>query len=340
MLKFIRQTACATLAAVSFTTVAIAGTVTDSYTSYWALGDSLSDNGNLNFLAYGVGTDWNYSNNIGTNTYYTGRFSNGPTWAEYVAQEFSDAGLATGNLAYGGGEALEPDSLFDFTPGLEYQRKALVDDYAGQFGSAPLVSLLMGANDIFEAIGSSDLIDIAQRAADAVTDAARFLSTHGVNDFLIGNLPDLGLTPAYSLLQPGLHDAAYDASVAFNARLAGNIAGLRDDGLNVVTLDIWSIMYDIIGAPADYGLSDTVHPCLYPDAASAAFFGDSQSCSDAESLTRLFFDSVHPSMRAHEATAQAALAALMPAPVPLPAGMPLLVGAVAGFAVIRRKRAA
>lgn len=316
---------------------AAAATIADAYSSYWALGDSLSDNGNLSFLAYAVGTELNYTDQTGTNSYYTGRFTNGRTWAEYVADDFTAAGKATGNLAYGGSEALEPDVFWDLTPGLDYQRKKLLNENRSDFGTNPLVSIVMGANDLLQAMGDSDILDVAVRAANKITSTARTLANNGVSDFLIANLPDFSTIPRYNLFQTSLKSTAKAATDAFNAQLYSNILGMRADGLNVATLDLHGILADLQADPASYGLTDAVRPCLYPSRAEASANGDAQSCSDSELLSRLFFDDVHPSARIHEAFGDAVREALAPAPVPLPASLPLMLGGVAILGFMRRK---
>lgn len=189
-----------------------------------------------------------------------------------------------------------------------------------------------------EAMGAANILDVAVDAANAVTNAARELVPSGVTDFLIGNLPDLSSTPRYAMFTPAAASTARAATEAFNAQLASNINGMRTDGLNVTTLDLWTILGQLAASPADYGLTDATRPCLYPNAAAAAAYGEAEKCSNEQSLTRLFFDSVHPSTRVHEAVGNAVIAALTPAPVPLPASLPLLMAGVAGLGWLRRKR--
>ncbi|MDO5633034.1 MAG: SGNH/GDSL hydrolase family protein [Paracoccus sp. (in: a-proteobacteria)] len=335
-----------------------ASVVTDTFTSYWALGDSLTDNGNLNRIVFGIGTNGApTSNQVGQGAFYQtgsfwtglyGRFSNGPTFAEHIASEFTGAGRVTGNLAYGGAEATEASSIFDPTPGLAWQQGQLANR-SSQFGDRPLVSLLMGANDIFDALGSSDpaqqAISVARAAANAVTGAASYLSGFGASDFLIANLPDIGLTPAYSVFQPALSAVATAASVAFNEQLSTNIAGLRGTGINVIELDLFSVIHDMVAQPDNYGFSDVATPCMFQSASLAASFGQAQYCSAADSQTRLFFDSVHPNFLAHQLVGDMALGALTasltpaPAPVPLPAGAPLILIAFGALFSFRRRTA-
>ena len=349
--------AAAAALVLSGPTVATASVVTDAFTSFWAMGDSLTDDGNLNRFAFATGiSNAPTSDTQGTAAYYqtgsfwsgySGRFSNGATFAEHIADAFSDAGKVEGNLAYGGAQALGNGGIAGaFIDDLGEQLDRMEGGLQSQFGDRPLVSLLMGANDIFEALRSSDpmiqALDAARRAADAVGDAVAALRSVGVDDFLISNLPDIGLTPAYSLIESGLKDAATAASLAFNERLAARVADLRGDGANIVDLDLFAQIRDIVANPGAFGFGDVTNPCMFDSAARASMYGQEQYCTDAESQARLFFDSVHPNLLAHRQTADLALALLeqnlMPAAVPLPGGFALLLGGVAVMMPLRRRR--
>lgn len=341
----------AAVAVLGMAAGAQAATLAERYSSFWAIGDSLTDDGNMSRAVYALAVGPR-SNTQHINAYYQdtsnfwsyeGRFTNGKTWAEHVAAGFAAEGLVTGNFAYGGARAT-PDGIADFidpAPEIQWQRDQVIGRKAS-FGATPLVSILAGANDIFDTIGSTGLLSTAKAAAIAVADAARALVPNGVQDFLIGRLPDIGKTPAYTLVEPNRQADATAASAAFNAQIDLEIAALRAQGLRVQTLDLWQIMGDIIGNPASIGLSNVTKPCYYPTTALATSQGDTRMCSVAESKTRLFFDSVHPNYVAHADVGARVLAALkadapQPAPVPLPAGAPLLLGGIALFALVRRR---
>lgn len=335
--------------AVGLAGPAVAAPLADNYTSFWVLGDSLSDDGNLSWAAWSLGGGPS-SAVPGTNAYYNtatgwfsadGRFSNGPVWAEYVAQAFRDAGMATRNFAYGGANALPdgiPDAV-DPTPEIQWQRDQLRGQ-SGGFGAAPLVSVMAGANDIFGAVSDGNLLAIAANAAREVATVARSLVGDGVRDFVMWRLPDIGATPRYTLFDSANQANATAASAAYNAQIDIEIAAMRADGLAVTSVDLWAIMADMMGRPALYGLSDVTRPCYFPSASAASAAGQPERmCSPAQSAERLFFDEVHPNFVAHQAVGTAVLAALTadPAPVPLPAGAPLMLVVVAGFALIGRR---
>ena len=179
---------------------AAATSITDRYTSFYVFGDSLSDDGKFGQLP-------------ATPPSVGGRFSNGPVWAEHIAQDFEDAGRDTGNLAVGGATAsdlatLTPLSTFNgqidaflgsiFTGmGLPEQLapEPVFSETAPNPGSNPLVAVWFGGNDLFASFAESDVI----AAAKAVTDGITRLATSPLgsfDDFLVANLPDLGATPA------------------------------------------------------------------------------------------------------------------------------------------------
>jgi phospholipase/lecithinase/hemolysin len=64
-----------------------------AYSQIVAFGDSLSDNGNMFALTEGTVYE------TPSPPYYEGRFSNGPVWVDYLAQ---DLGIDLVNMAYGG----------------------------------------------------------------------------------------------------------------------------------------------------------------------------------------------------------------------------------------------
>jgi len=119
-----------------------ASTLGDYYTSYYAFGDSLTDDGKFGIL---------FPPSLG------GRFSNGPTYAELVADRFEAAGR-------------------DTTP-----------------GDNPLVSVLFGGNDFFQ---GKDLIAAADSVADGIR-AIAATAGQSFDDFIVATLPDVGLTPAF-----------------------------------------------------------------------------------------------------------------------------------------------
>ncbi len=294
---------------------------TTDYTSLIVLGDSLSDNGNL-FAATG-GT------NPASPPYFNGRFSDGPVWAETLAAEFTASGELAANFAYGGARAI---ANADGIPDLQTQIGIATGNVpAAALGNRPLATLWFGANDLFGVIGSAttaDVIAVGRAAATAVAKGIQALATDGVQDFLVGNLPDLGSTPLFNLFQPGAKSDATAGSDAFNTQLASDLAALRSTGLAITLLDANALFADLLADPAAYGVANPFISCIIPGVSV---------CADPAGLA--FFDAVHPTAGMHGFVADIAIAALNPAPVPLPLPASMLGGALIGIAFLRRRAA-
>lgn len=321
--------ALASALALGIATSASATVLTSEYSSFWVIGDSLSDNGNL-FAATG-GTQ------PASPPYADGRFSNGAVWNEGILDEFTNAGQASGNFAFGGARTIGGDA-----PSLEVQLDLFEANAAPFTGSNPLVSIWMGANDLLNSIGAPDSIEIAIEAANNVREAVQELAGQGVDDFVIFNLPAIGSTPAFGTFQPaaaGLADAATDA---FNLQLADNIAQLEDDGVNVIDIDIATLFDDILDDPSAFGFDETILPCILPSAEAAAALNQPQVCDAATADGRLFFDSVHPNATAHaivQGIVRDRIGSELLAPVPLPASAPLILFSLGLLGFVARRRA-
>ena len=290
----------------------------DQFSSFWVLGDSLSDSGNL-FAATSADPDADPTPT--SPPYFEGRFSNGPVWAERVADAFAAQGVPGGNVAFGGAEAT-PDTFggsddTDAIPDLAAQ-VGLVQQAVGggaPLGERPLASVWFGANDIFGVFDGSDSGEVVEDALGDIADGFDALAALGFDDLLVFNLPDLGQTPL--LFDTISQEPATALTMQFNQGLAQ----LASDAAQTVTLVDTAGLFDaLIADPSAFGVSDVRTPCLIPGEAP---------CSPQEAAQRAFFDAVHPNATIHAVVADAALGAL--APIPLPAGGWLLLGGLAAL---------
>lgn len=317
--------------AVGASTSASAMSITDRYTSFWVLGDSLSDPGNFSQASGGV---------IPGPPYFEGRFSNGPVWADMLAQQYADAGRPVGNLAFGGAKAAPSATPGPFPiPDLPMQNELFLSAAPGLFGDSPLVTLWFGGNDILEA---SQVADAAVRrqlmvdAADAIFENALKIGEAGATDFMIFDLGDVGRTPRFVLFDPDNRQNASDASAEFDKLLRNRVSKLREAGYRVIDVDFSGLLDRVANDPAAFGFNDPVTPCLFPNQDLATAFGQALVCSQDEEDERVFFDSVHLNTRVHELIADEARAAI--SAVPLPATLPLLIAALGGVAALRMRR--
>jgi outer membrane lipase/esterase len=310
-------------AALSLAAAQSPAATVNGFTSFIAFGDSLSDPGNL-FAATG-------NTFPPSPPYFNGRFSNGPVWAEYVAERFLNQGLLAANFAFGGANAV-PDGV-DAIPDLPQQLgTAAATIPPAAVGPKPLVSFWFGANDIFRVLDMptptlQDAIEAAVEAADAIGLGAVLAAGAGVGDFLFLNLPDLGRIPRFALFDPTDADKATAAAEAFNLRLATNAAMLRSVGLNVIEIDIDAMFDILLDDPAVFGMTNATTPCFVPGVSL---------CTPEEALDWAFFDQTHPNSVSHQVIGATVIAAI----VPLPASVLMLGAGLAGLGLLRRRRAA
>ncbi len=320
-----------------------------TFTSYFAFGDSLSDDGK-GLTAFNPPP------------YDGGRFSTGPVWTEILADRFISRNLNTANFALGGATAgntnqqdpnylffdsLNPDptapSLFGFGT---FQRQVdFFTPLAGTpfLGDNPLVSVLFGANDILQ--GQSPV----QAALDVLAgiEALNDLD-NTIDSFLVANLPNLGLTPN------GAGDPNSTlATLAFNTTLETGLASLElTRGLDIIRLDQVSFLQNVVDTPSALGLTNVTDACVQPPDATTGFPGFNCAITGFEpngspiydvSLAEnyLFLDSVHPNATVQRAFGELALSTLgasAPSVVPLPASLPLMLAGFGMLAVARRRK--
>ncbi|MGZ2259555.1 SGNH/GDSL hydrolase family protein [Roseobacter sp. A03A-229] len=351
------------------------------FTSYYALGDSLSDDGKLGQLA---------PPSVG------GRFSNGPVWTEIIADRFRAAKKETQNLAlggatagninttdYSGGGTVPPEQVAALTALSTFQNQAAtLAATVGNAGSNPLVSVLFGANDFFQQLGTAEFNPV--RTASEVISGIRAVAASGpqFDDFLVSNLPDISRTPAFNAelvvaqatlaalkadpttapeviaeaeaAVAGLTDRATairGASLLFNAKLEAGLQELEAvDGLTITRVDQFSYFSDLIANASSFGITDTIFPCtttlrelqLDGNCSFVGFTDDGQPIFDPTLADKLLFaDGVHPNRIAQAQFAEFALSTIedrLPTPVPVPAGLPLLLAGLGVFGVVARRR--
>lgn len=307
------------------------------FTSYFAFGDSLTDDGKAGMLAPPS---------------FGGRFSNGITYAEHLAADFAASGKVSGNFAIGGATAeLDNETVY---PSLAAEA---IGTFAGQIaafdfglsstplgalvGDNPLISVLFGANDISQDLGEALPGQIGIAAANAVSAGIVALNTLDAkfDDFVVINLPDLSTVPNFANAAfPGFPFAglAQIESQEFNRQLADNMQFLREtSGLNIIEVDLAGFL---AGTLADPGTLNVTDPCttslVVPDLINnCAVTPTGVDISLADNF--LFVDGVHPNRAAQAGFANQVRIAL----VPLPAGLILLLTGLVGFALIGRSRA-
>jgi phospholipase/lecithinase/hemolysin len=280
-------------------------TYAQNYTSIVVFGDSLSDTGNVADLTqakYGFrlpGPEFNYTD---------GRFTEGAdttpaarnyfgVWVEQLAATFPAKPAVKASLdggtdyAYGFAKTGSGTGVFTFGPGDELSVNVnnigqQITDYLAtkpRINEKTLFIVWGGANDILNATSNKDVINAA---VDQVINVQRLIQA-GATQFIIPNLPPLGAIPRLNG-SPTTSIPATKASVLFNQTLGAGIAILRDFNpgrhLNLVQLNVFGLINQIISSPSAYALVDVTT--------------SSQGISTINPDTYLFWDDLHPTTRA------------------------------------------
>ena len=206
-----------------------------AYSQLYVFGDSLSDSGNDFVITGKVGPSPAYY----TDGTHTGRFTNGYNYADLLAQSLGlnlkASTLGGTNYAYGGARSEYVRPELGAYGALSFNDQ--IAQYLGTYGAADpnaLYVLWIGSNDMSDALlkavntymsGGDPVPVISAEVSQTVTDiitALVTLETLGGKHFLVGNIPDMALTPTVqSFGSAGISFLANQASVGFNNALLG-----------------------------------------------------------------------------------------------------------------------
>ena len=296
------------------------------YSDIYFFGDSVSDAGNV---ALAIGQPQGVPQLVTGNSYIpdypyypTGRYSNGPVWAEDFAGMFglsATPSLAGGNdFAFAGARTGGPNVP---APTLTSQ----VDMYLGGTGGTARPDALYviaevgnDARDALAAIGGGADPAVTFQAASQgyATDVANLvdaLRDAGATQFLVFDNVNLGLAPAVTALGSGAANLATTLTASMNLSLYQRLDG--EAGVRV--FDTFSFLTDVVENPGAHGFTNATDAC----AAVAA----------ADCSTYVFWDGLHPTAALHELIA----ASIVPE---APSLQMLVVGLVALALVGRRAR--
>ncbi|MCB1744970.1 MAG: SGNH/GDSL hydrolase family protein, partial [Gammaproteobacteria bacterium] len=281
--------------------------VSASFSRLVAIGDSLSDTGNL----FSELEDALFGDPFGllpTDNYANGRFSNGPIWLDYFAATHDELtvesyaiGGAYASTYAGNDNAIDQDLLS--IPFVGQRLASRADGLAPQLpsvgsglGDDDGVALWIGGNDLldFASNGFQDPLQVVQPALDSIASAVEQLIGFGVSELLLFNLPDIGATPGAR--QSGQSSSLRQATLAFNTGLESLAIDHDSSPLNITMIDVFTRFEQILAEPEAYGFSDTTTGCI-----DGPF--DSTPCSDPQAV-RVFWDEIHPTTQAHRLIAE------------------------------------
>jgi len=293
--------------------VALFSVQASAYSAMYVFGDSLSDTGNV--YAYSGGTQ-------PPPPYAPGRFSNGPVWVETLSfmlglGPVTPSALGGKNFAVGG-------ATTGGVPAPSIPGTSLTDQvnlYALSYGLADPNALYVvwgGGNDV----NAGDISNTVVNLLNIIST----LASLGATQFLVPNLPDIGLTPAAIAAGPATAAVATFLSSQVNAGLASNLPTLASLlGVNIASLDVWTFLNNTIAGSPGNGFTNTTQPCFDSSVPSV--------CANPNEY--IFWDGIHPTSAAHQQLGAFAASSI----VPVPPAVILLISAFATLGGLRRKAA-
>lgn len=262
--------------------------------------------------------------------YASGRYSNGPVWAEQLASGLGVAAapsMAGGSdYAFAGARSGPSGSSFPYS--VRDQAAMFLDQNGGKAPSGNLYALQAGGNDVRDAFAAlaaeGDPGPLLFSSVSTIVTVLNQLAAAGAEHLLLLNVPNLGAAPAITALGPVASEAATGIAVAFNQALASTLSQLPAPAAdNIELLDLFALQSRIFSNPSFYGFNDLTSACAF----SAACIADPSAA--------FFWDGVHPTASVHALIGQEALALAV---IPLPGTALLLALGLSVLALARHRR--
>ena len=274
---------------------------TPPITQIVAFGDSYSDNGASMRISKldvdnGVADAWLMPP---SDLYWEGRWSNGPTAVEVLAQRLQ---VKLTDYAVGGAQSglnnINPTGGMNMT-GILSQLNNFQTDFQGKkIDPAALYFKFISANDFFINLlngYSGNYSDLADKALENIQTAVTKLSELGAKRFLIVNSFDPAIAPVVMTAQG--EDVANEFKHRFDTQLPVIMDALSKK-LNILVnvFDIQAVSDKIRSAPQQYGLKNLADPCM-------ADLDSTTACNSPDEY--FFWDPVHPTRRVHQIVGEA-----------------------------------
>lgn len=272
------------------------------------IGDSLSDAGNLS-LALGSPTPSRFTTNPGL------------TAAEMVAKGLGlpvTASLLGGTDYAFGGAGVVNNSTAGPIPTLPQQLQMYLAANGGKADPNALYQVWGGANDIFYLTATSTNPNVLSAgtltAAQTELGLIGSLQAAGAKYTVVYNLPDLGKTPSGMANGPVVSAGASQLASLYNGQLNIGLSQLSATGLNIIPVNAFALVNEVIANPAAYGFTNVTAPACGPAVPQLT----SVQCGPAGSgapftyaagteNTYLFADGVHPTQGADRLLSQVVL---------------------------------
>lgn len=273
----------------------------------YVFGSSISDTGNTCNLIP--------ANCPPSPPYATGKFSNGPLFAEIVAARYGAAVTPSrtggNNFAFAGARTGAIAGTQQGVPNMVTQLDQYLTrvNFVSNANTLFIVEATTVGNDIVDALtlGQTNPNAPATILTGAVTNIVTIINrlyASGARHILVANSADVGRTPRAQALGPTAVAGATQLSAQFNGALAQQIALIRaaSPGLSIYVLDVFALNAEAVANPASLGYTNVTAPCFNDLIAPPTL------CATPE--TFFYWDSFHPTATTSSIFAQRGLAAI------------------------------
>ncbi|MBD2181705.1 SGNH/GDSL hydrolase family protein, partial [Aerosakkonema funiforme] len=151
--------------------------------------------------------------------------------------------------------------------------------------------------------GSTDFATTVNNLASAVTK----LAAVGGRNFMMPNLPNLGVTPGAASNGSQVQQGLAQLTNFHNSTLAATIQSLEQNpNINIIPVDVSTLFSNAIANPANYGFTNVTNN-LVPGAGTNPAVSGFTLPPGTNPNEYLFWDAIHPTARAHQLIAETAL---------------------------------
>jgi phospholipase/lecithinase/hemolysin len=286
----------------------VPGAKAGPYTAEYVFGDSLSDTGNLAAL---------YGTNFPFPPSYHDSFTNGPVAVERLAQglglnadpslwvtgftgpgtNYAVAGATSALAAQGGPVGINlPEQIVAYSTHVS----SVADPHA-------LYVIMIGGNDVRNAALQGTGLPAVQDGVQTELAAISTLSGEDARNFLIVNVPNVGIIPEFAQDNPALAAAATSYSKTYDAELAAGLSALDPTlpaGTSLDEFDLYGFNTELLANAAAYGFTNTTDRCFTDTPLSAATTAECGP-DGANIASFVYWDSIHPTARVQALWARA-----------------------------------
>ncbi|MEZ5326788.1 MAG: SGNH/GDSL hydrolase family protein [Verrucomicrobiales bacterium] len=276
-------------------------------------GDSLSDNGNVNALSFGI---------VPSDDYFGSRvFSNGAPWVRFLAlglgvanpdNSRSGTAIAT-NYAYGGAKSGGGGSSFESVIVKNIAQQ--IDEFVGdgrKLTEGSLVVLWIGGNDLNGTSSSGAKAQISTTIENVESHLNEIIEL-GARQILVPSVPLLGEVPQHNG-NPAEREQQNTLTSDYNSALAALQVSLSaaHPAVRIVSFDVAGIVSQLLNDPAEYGFKNVTDQAYTP-----GFLGGSLGSSTVPNPNEYaFWDDLHPTGPVHRLLGELAAATVKQLPLP------------------------